>query len=67
MQRQDGQQDFSLLRLVGALLQMVAIVVALWGVIPLFDGLPQQAIARFTLACFLQLAAVSSFAIDRFR
>lgn len=67
MQRQDGQQDFSLLRLVGALLQMIAIVVALWGVIPLFDGLPQQAIARFTLACFLQLAAVSSFAIDRFR
>lgn len=67
MQRQEGQQDFSLLRLAGALLQMIAIVVALWGVIPLFEGLPQVAIARFTLACFLQLAAVSSFAVDRFR
>jgi D-glycero-D-manno-heptose 1,7-bisphosphate phosphatase len=65
--RREGQQDFSLLRLAGALLQMIAIVAALWGIIPLFDGEPLHAIARFTLACFLQLAAISSFAIDRFR
>ncbi|UCC30727.1 MAG: HAD family hydrolase [Phycisphaerales bacterium] len=66
-QRQQRQQDFSLARLFGALLQMFAVVVALWGVIGLFDEEAGPATARFALACFLQLASISAFAIDRFR
>jgi D-glycero-D-manno-heptose 1,7-bisphosphate phosphatase len=61
------QQDFSILRLAGALLQMLAIVAALWGVLALFDDQSAVATGRLTLACFLQLAAFSGFAIDRFR
>lgn len=66
-QRQHHQQDFSLLRLFGALLQMLAIVAALWGVIALFNEQTAPATGRLTLACFLQLASISAFAIDRFR
>ncbi len=65
--RQERQQDFSGLRLFGALLQMFAIVVALWGAAALFGEEATTATARFTLACFLQIASVSAFAIDRFR
>ncbi|MGB2984707.1 MAG: HAD family hydrolase [Phycisphaerae bacterium] len=66
-QRQQRQQDFSLLRLFGALLQMFAVVAALWGVLGLLDERAAPATARFALACFLQLASISAFAIDRFR
>ncbi len=66
-QREHRQQDFSLLRLFGALLQMLAIVAALWGVIALFNEQTATATGRLTLACFLQLASISAFAIDRFR
>jgi len=65
--RKDRQHDFSFLRLFGALLQMLAIVAALWGVVALMDDQSASATARLTLACFFQLAAVSAFAIDRFR
>jgi len=65
--RKDRQHDFSFLRLLGALLQMLAIVAALWGVVALLDDLSAAATARLTLACFFQLAAVTAFAIDRFR
>jgi len=66
-QRKDRQHDFSFLRLFGALLQMLAIVAALWGVIALLDDQSASATARLTLACFFQFAAVTAFAIDRFR
>ncbi len=66
-QRQDRQLDFSLVRLCGALLQMFAIVTAVWGVIALFDDQAATAAARLVLACFMQLAALSAFAVDRFR
>jgi len=66
-QRQRRQQDFSLVRLFGSLLQMFAVVAALWGVIGLFAEEAGPATARFALACFLQLASISAFAIDRFR
>ena len=65
--RQQRQHDFSLLRLFGALLQMIAIVVGLWGVASLLSDQHAAATARFTLACFLQLASATTFAIDRFR
>ena len=64
--RKDRQHDFSFLRLFGALLQMLAIVAALWGVVALMDDRSAPATARLTLACFFQFAAVSAFAIDRF-
>lgn len=66
-QRKERQHDFSFLRLFGALLQMLAIVVALWGVIALMDDQSPPATARLTLACYFQLAALTAFAIDRFR
>lgn len=65
--RRQRQHDFSVLRLFGALLQMFAVVVALWGVAGLLDDQAVPATARFTLACFFQLASLSTFAIDRFR
>jgi len=65
--RKDRQHDFSLLRLFGALLQMLAIVAALWGVVALMDDQSAPATARLTLALFFQLAALTAFAIDRFR
>ena len=65
--RKARQHDFSFLRLFGALLQMLAIVAALWGVVALMDDRSAPADARLTLACFFQLAAVTAFAIDRFR
>ncbi len=66
-QRKERQHDFSILRLFGALLQMLAIVAALWGVVALMDDQSPPASARLTLACFFQLAALTAFAIDRFR
>ena len=66
-QRRQRQLDFSLLRLFGALLQMLAVVVAVWGAIGLLGDRSNVATARFTLACFFQLASISAFAIDRFR
>ena len=65
--RRERQHDFSVLRLCGALMQMFAIVSALWGLAAIVDGQPLPATAKLTLACFLQLAALSAFAIDRFR
>ncbi len=65
--RSRRQDDFSLIRLVAALMQMLAIVVALWGTMALFDEAPAAATPRLLLACFLQIASVSAFAIDRFR
>ncbi len=65
--RQHRQADFSVLRLFGALLQMFALVAALWGIVPLLNDQSPAASARLMLACFLQLASISVFAIDRFR
>lgn len=61
------QDDFSVLRLFGALLQMFALVAVIWGLFGLFDGLNPEATARFALACYFQLASLSAFAVDRFR
>ena len=65
--RRQRQHDFSVLRLLGALLQMIAIVSALWGLAALFNDQPAQATPRLLLACFTQLAALTAFGIDRFR
>ncbi len=65
--RQSRQPDFSVVRLFAALIQMFAIVAALWGLLGLMSDLPDDATARLTLACFLQLASISAYVIDRFR
>ena len=66
-QRPKRQDDFSFLRLLAALLQMFAIVTVLCGASALLDENAGMAAARFVLACFLQIASISAFAIDRFR
>lgn len=65
--RRNRQADFSVLRLFGALLQMIALVAALWGVAALLNEQSAPATARLTLACFLQLASITALAVDRLR
>lgn len=65
--RRDRQHDFSILRLFGSLLQMFAIVAALWGLLALTGEETGSATPRLVLACFFQFASLSSFAYDRFR
>ena len=62
--RHRSQQDFSVVRLFGALIQMLAIATAIWGSLTLMSDDP-LATPRLLLACFLQLAALTAFAIDR--
>jgi len=65
--RRQRQADFSLLRLLGSLLQMLAVVMALWGLAALLGDRGPDATPRFALACFLQLAAMTSLVADRFK
>jgi D-glycero-D-manno-heptose 1,7-bisphosphate phosphatase len=65
--RQTRQRDFSVVRLVGALLQMFAVVTAAWGFVTLVGNSYDAATARLMLACFFQLAAVSAFIMDYLR
>lgn len=65
--RRGRQDDFSLMRLFAALLQMFAVVAAIWGGSALLGDQTGIATARLTLACFLQVASISAFAVDRFR
>jgi len=52
------QEDFSLRRLSSTLLQMLAVVVAFWGLFALFADNGAVATARFALAIFLQLTTL---------
>ncbi len=65
-QRKDRQHDFSSLRLLAALLQMLAVVTTLWGVVALLDD-QAAATGRIALACFFQLASLTAFLTDRLR
>lgn len=66
-ERRARQEDFSLFRLFGALLQMFAIVAGVWGLMSLVNEQFQPATARLLLATFLQAASASVFLIDRSR
>jgi hypothetical protein len=66
-QRRNRHNDFSVLRLIGALLQMFAIVAGIWGTIALVEGATGDAVARILLAIFLQIASLTALAVDRFR
>jgi hypothetical protein len=65
--RRERQYDFSSLRLLAALLQMLAIVTVLWGVVALLDDQAAMATGRIALGCFLQLASLTAFLIDHLR
>lgn len=65
--RRDRQHDFSILRLFGSLLQMFAVVAALWGLLALTGEEGDKATPRLVLACFFQIAALSAFSYDKFR
>ncbi len=66
-ERRERQADFSLLRLVGSLLQMLAVVTALWALAALLGDTSADATPRFMFALFLQLAALTALLADRFR
>ncbi len=66
-QRTKRHNDFSVLRLIGALLQMFAIVAAVWGTIALVESATGDAVARILLAVFLQISSLTALAVDRFR
>jgi D-glycero-D-manno-heptose 1,7-bisphosphate phosphatase len=51
--------DFSIQRLVGTIVQMLALVVGVWGAVALFGGDDAHALVRFTLAGLLQLGVIS--------
>jgi hypothetical protein len=63
--RRRRQEDFSLVRLCGALLQMLAVAAALWGLLELFGNNNPAATSRFALALFLQLATLTILLNDR--
>ena len=63
--RRRRQEDFSLLRLGGTLLQMLAVVAAIWGVFAMFSENNGAAIARLALAAFLQLVTLTVQLSDR--
>ena len=60
LRRQDSQEDFSVTRLIGSLVQMLAVAAALWGLWALFNtDAGVSAIPRLTLAVFLQLLTLT--------
>ncbi len=65
--RRGRQDDFSIVRLFGALLQMFAIAAAIWGALTIASGPADQASARLLLAIFLQIAALVTLVMDRLK
>ena len=67
-QRAERQADFSFLRLFGALAQMFAIVLAVWGLAGMFDAQTvASAIARIILAVFFQLVTLTTLLTEQRR
>ena len=64
-QRRGRQDDFSLWRLAGTLLQMLTIVAGVWGLAALVDDSYSAAIARLILAVLLQLAVLTIILHER--
>jgi D-glycero-D-manno-heptose 1,7-bisphosphate phosphatase len=62
--RRRRQQDFSLVKLAATLMQLLAVLVALWGLAVMASD-AAAATARFGLAIFLQLAVLSAWLADR--
>ncbi len=65
MQRRQRQGDFSYLRLIGTLAQLLAGVAAAWGLVGLLAGPSADAAPRLLLACFLQLVCLTILLGDR--
>lgn len=66
-QRTRRQNDFSVLRLIGALLQMFAILAAAWAAIALVDDAMNHAVTRILFAIFLQIGSLTALTVDHFR
>ncbi len=65
-QRAERQADFSFLRLFGTLAQMLAIVMAVWGLVGMLSAdTVAHASARVTMAVFFQLVTLTTFLVDR--
>ncbi len=58
-ERRRSQEDFSVMRLLATLAQMLAVVAAVLGLVAIFSD-PVVAIARFLLAAFLQLLTLTA-------
>ena len=66
--RTERQEDFSFLRLFGTLAQMLAIVMAVWGLSAMFERETVDfAVARFALAGFFQLVTLTIFVVEKRR
>lgn len=62
--RSHRQRDFSVLRFLACLVQMLSIVAAAWGAMGLLNDHPSVG-GRFLLAIYLQLAALVAWLLDR--
>ena len=58
-ERRGRQEDFSVMRLMATVAQMLALVAALWGLMIVFRN-STASIPRFGLACFLQLLTLTA-------
>lgn len=66
--RADSHGDFSVLMLLGAVVQMLALACAVWGLFAMIEGGTEQNVAamlRFLLAGFAQLLALTLFTLSR--
>jgi hypothetical protein len=64
-QRSHMYQDFSLAKLTGAIVQMVAIGLFGWGMLATVDGRIDAAFVRLLSAVFMQLVATTLFLLYR--
>jgi D-glycero-D-manno-heptose 1,7-bisphosphate phosphatase len=62
--RSGRQRDFSVLRFLACLMQMLSIVAAAWGAMGLLNDHPSVG-GRFLLAIYLQLTALAAWLLDR--
>lgn len=68
--RAESHGDFSVLTLLGAIVQMLALACGVWGLFAMIEGGTEQNVAamlRFLLACFTQLLALTLFLLARQR
>lgn len=66
-EREKIHDDFSVWRLLATLIQMIAIVVAGWGVLGMLNDQFSAAVTRFALAAILQLAMITMLLTDQRR
>ena len=63
--RHNTHEDFSLAKLIATLVQLLTIVIVIWGVTAAVDGQNEPALIRLVLAVVLQLAVISIILFTR--